>query len=137
VYELAEWGADAAALRWLDAPPAASLAQARELLRKLGAIDDRGRSTPHGRAMALLPVHPRPAHLLQWARERGAGRRAGQSRGTDAQAVYSRRRRTKRELRRVGVSTVSASSTSRTSATFATMSRARTRSFSPLTAPLI
>jgi len=38
--ELALWGAqEAAALRWLDAPPAAALAQARELLVSLGAIE--------------------------------------------------------------------------------------------------
>ena len=37
--ELALWGAqEAAALRWLDAPPPAALAQARELLVRLGAL---------------------------------------------------------------------------------------------------
>lgn len=71
---LAETGvADAAALRWLDAPPAPALAQARALLRQLGALDAAGRITPHGRAMAALPVHPRLAHLLLRARDLGAG----------------------------------------------------------------
>ena len=38
--ELALWGAqEASALRWLDAPPPAALAQARELLARLGAIN--------------------------------------------------------------------------------------------------
>jgi ATP-dependent helicase HrpB len=71
--ELAVWGAtDAAALRWLDAPPPAQLASARDLLQRLGALDSAGRVTPHGRAMAALPAHPRLAHMLLRAREWGA-----------------------------------------------------------------
>ena len=64
--ELAAWGAtDAQSLRWLDPPPAAHLAQARDLLRRLDAIDAAGRITPHGRAIAALGAHPRLAHMLQ------------------------------------------------------------------------
>lgn len=55
--------ADASALRWLDAPPAGTLAQARALLKDLGALDADGRITAHGRAMADLGVAPRLAHL--------------------------------------------------------------------------
>jgi ATP-dependent helicase HrpB len=63
--ELAGWGAaDAGELRWLDAPPPAQLASARDLLSRLGALDERGRITPHGREMATLGVHPRLAHML-------------------------------------------------------------------------
>ncbi len=63
--ELAEAGiADAGELRWLDPPPPAALAQARELLVQLGALDNDGRITPHGRRMAALPLHPRLAHML-------------------------------------------------------------------------
>ena len=63
--ELAEAGVtDAAELRWLDAPPPAALAQARELLVQLGALDTDGRVTAHGRRMAALPLHPRLAHML-------------------------------------------------------------------------
>jgi ATP-dependent helicase HrpB len=63
--DLAAWGvSDAAALRWLDPPPAAMLGSARELLRRLGALDADGRLTVAGREMAELPVHPRLAHLL-------------------------------------------------------------------------
>ncbi|HNR22329.1 MAG TPA: ATP-dependent helicase HrpB [Steroidobacteraceae bacterium] len=63
--ELAVWGAqDAAQLAWLDPPPAAQLASARDLLRWLGALDREHRVTAHGRAMADLPVHPRLAHML-------------------------------------------------------------------------
>jgi len=71
--ELASWGTrDARALAWLDAPPAALLASAAQLLERLGALDPGGRITPHGRAMARLPVHPRLAHLLLCARELGS-----------------------------------------------------------------
>jgi ATP-dependent helicase HrpB len=70
--ELARWGArDAAALRWLDPPPAATLAQARELLRELGALDAAGRISSEGQAMAELPLHPRLAHLLLRAASSG------------------------------------------------------------------
>lgn len=63
--ELASWGArDAAELRWLDPPPAAMLAAARDLLSRLGALDAAGRITQHGRQMARLSAHPRVAHML-------------------------------------------------------------------------
>ena len=63
--ELASWGArDASELRWLDPPPAAMLASARDLLSRLGALDTSGRITQHGRQMARLSVHPRLAHML-------------------------------------------------------------------------
>ncbi len=52
-----------AQLDWLDVPPAGAWQQAVELLVFLGAVDN-NRLTPHGAAMASLPVHPRLAHLL-------------------------------------------------------------------------
>lgn len=63
VLELACWGEAPSSLRWLDAPPAATCAQARELLQALEALDDAGRVTAIGRDMAELGVHPRLAHL--------------------------------------------------------------------------
>src|SRR5690606_17855177 len=49
VLELAGWGVrDPQALRWLDPPPRAGIAQARELLRDLGALDAEGRITSTG-----------------------------------------------------------------------------------------
>ncbi len=67
--ELAAWGAvDAATLSWLDPPPAATLASARDLLRRLEALDENGRVTAHGREMARLPLHPRLAHMMVAAR---------------------------------------------------------------------
>ncbi|MCO6411741.1 MAG: ATP-dependent helicase HrpB [Thiogranum sp.] len=72
VLELAQWGVqDAAQLRWLDSPPAAHLAQARQLLQQLGALDGGGRITAHGRAMLQLGAHPRLAHMMLRARELG------------------------------------------------------------------
>ena len=53
------------ALEWLDAPPAASAAQAESLLRQLGA------EGPIGREMARYPLHPRLARLIVEARRRG------------------------------------------------------------------
>ncbi len=77
--ELACWGVtDAARLQWLDAPPASSLQQSRELLTRLDALDRRGRPTALGRRMASLPVHPRLAHMLLAARNLGAVRLAVQ-----------------------------------------------------------
>ncbi|HEX7080629.1 MAG TPA: ATP-dependent helicase HrpB [Gammaproteobacteria bacterium] len=71
--ELASWGVtDARALRWLDPPPEAMLASARDLLRRLGALDRAGRVTAHGRAMAAAGVHPRLAHMLLEAEALGA-----------------------------------------------------------------
>jgi ATP-dependent helicase HrpB len=60
-------------LRWLDMPPAAGLAHARELLRQLDAVDATHRLTAHGRAMAAFGLHPRLAHMLLRARELGHG----------------------------------------------------------------
>jgi ATP-dependent helicase HrpB len=70
--ELARWGGrDASSLNWLDVPPAGALAAGRDLLRQLGALDDRGRMTPLGEAMAMLPTHPRIAALLLAGRSSG------------------------------------------------------------------
>jgi ATP-dependent helicase HrpB len=75
--ELACWGAaDAASLCWLDPPPPAPLAQARDLLRQLEALDGASRITAHGRALARLGTHPRLAHMLVRGRDLGAPRLA-------------------------------------------------------------
>ena len=63
--ETAQWGvSDPLELSWLTPPPAGALAQARDLLMRLGALDANGRLTPHGRQMGGLPLHPRLAHML-------------------------------------------------------------------------
>ena len=72
--DLAAWGvSDPATLSFLDPPPAAHLAQARDLLGRLGALDPEGRITPEGRRMARLGTHPRLAHMLL------AGERLGET----------------------------------------------------------
>jgi len=71
--ELCCWGAtDAARLSWLDPPPDAHLAQARDLLRQLEAIDGAGRVTAHGRTLSGAGAHPRLAHMLVRGRDLGA-----------------------------------------------------------------
>lgn len=62
--ELAAWGAAAEELFWLDAPQASSIMQAQQTLQALGALDGAGRITPHGRALAAMPLPPRLAHVL-------------------------------------------------------------------------
>ena len=66
------WGeGDPARLPFLDPPPAPALNEARRRLRTLGAIDQDGRVTPHGGAIARLPLEPRLAHMLVKAAARG------------------------------------------------------------------
>ena len=68
--QLARWGVTPEQLIWLDLPPSASYAQARQLLERLGALHT-AKLTPHGEAMAELPAHPRIAHLLLRGQELG------------------------------------------------------------------
>ena len=85
--ELACWGTtDAASLAWLDPPPAAPLAQARELLQQLEAIDAVKRVTAHGRILNKLGMHPRLAHMRIKAQDLGAERLA-----CDLAAILSER----------------------------------------------
>jgi ATP-dependent helicase HrpB len=85
--ELSLWGAaDAARLRWLDPPPPAHLAQARDLLRSLEAIDETNRISTHGRQLAGFGAHPRLAHMLVKGRALGVPRLA-----CDLAAVLSER----------------------------------------------
>ncbi|MFC5527414.1 ATP-dependent helicase HrpB [Rhodanobacter ginsengisoli] len=62
--ELAAWGVapdHAAGMRWLDPPPAGALAQASDLLGRLGALAADGRITALGRQMLELGASPRLA----------------------------------------------------------------------------
>ncbi|AND70743.1 ATP-dependent helicase [Dyella thiooxydans] len=62
--ELAAWGITAGSgsdLAWLDPPPSGALAQGRELLAALGALDADGRITRLGRQMLALGAAPRLA----------------------------------------------------------------------------
>jgi ATP-dependent helicase HrpB len=72
--ELGAWGTtDPGSLALLDAPPEAHLAQARDLLQRLGALDSANRATPHGKAMVELGTHPRLAHMMIRAGAQGRG----------------------------------------------------------------
>ncbi len=62
--ELALWGAQAGDLAFVTPPHEGRLAEAQSVLRMLDALDDAGRITAHGRALARLPLHPRLAHMV-------------------------------------------------------------------------
>ena len=70
--------ADPTALKFLDTPPAAALAEARTLLRDLGAIDDAGRLTRSGEAMRKLALPARLAHMVAEAAPSGQSRTAAE-----------------------------------------------------------
>jgi len=77
VLELAAWGVrDPATLAWLDQPPAANWAQARELLQSLEALDGQGMITAHGRGILQLGLTPRLGHMVLRGRELGWSRLA-------------------------------------------------------------
>jgi ATP-dependent helicase HrpB len=70
--DLASWGiTDPAALSFLDPPPKPAWTEAVTLLRQLDALDEGGRITAEGRALAKLPLHPRLAHMIHRAEDRG------------------------------------------------------------------
>jgi ATP-dependent helicase HrpB len=74
VLDLAHWGvADPAKLAFLDAPPQAALAEARVLLKEIGAIDAAGRITDEGRKLRSLPLPPRLARMVVDAAAQGSG----------------------------------------------------------------
>ena len=68
--ELALWGATD--LPFLTPPHPGILAEAQTLLKDLGALDDTGRITAHGRSLARLPLHPRLGHMLGVAGRKAA-----------------------------------------------------------------
>jgi ATP-dependent helicase HrpB len=77
--DCAIWGVtDPRRLGWLDPPPAAAIDEARRRLLSLGALDEAGRPTAHGQAIAGLPLPPRLAHMLIAADTRGWGATAAE-----------------------------------------------------------
>jgi ATP-dependent helicase HrpB len=71
--DLTAWGvADPGQLRFLDPPPGPAWAEATSLLKGLSALDEAGRITAAGKALARLPLHPRLAHMVQEAASDGA-----------------------------------------------------------------
>jgi ATP-dependent helicase HrpB len=79
VLDCALWGvADPRDLAWIDPPPDAAIAEARTRLAALGALDENGRPTAHGRAIAALPLPPRLGHMLVAASDLGLARTAAE-----------------------------------------------------------
>jgi len=63
--ELSLWGNENINdLKWMDTPPTSALKHAKELLMQLGALNETGSITPHGKAMSAFGLHPRLAHML-------------------------------------------------------------------------
>lgn len=68
----AQWGeTDPTRLPWLDPPPPASLAAAKNTLQAIDAIDDHGAITNHGKAIVALAMPPQLAHMLLFAARHG------------------------------------------------------------------
>jgi ATP-dependent helicase HrpB len=77
--ELALWSSDAASENILpEAPQPQRLAEARGVLKELGALDANGRIAAAGRAMSDLGLHPRLGRLVQCGREYGRSMQACQ-----------------------------------------------------------
>ncbi|MDO5442536.1 MAG: ATP-dependent helicase HrpB [Bacteroidia bacterium] len=73
VLEIAAWGENSIeGMQWLTPPPGDHLAQARGVLRGIGAIDDESRITARGIEVAALPCHPRIANMLVTASDASA-----------------------------------------------------------------
>lgn len=73
VLSVSAWGeGDAARLPWLTPPPSGHVRQATSMLRLLGAVDDGGAITAHGRRLAGLPSHPRISQMLVSATDNAA-----------------------------------------------------------------
>jgi ATP-dependent helicase HrpB len=91
VLELANWGiSDVDDLTWITRPPRGTIAQARDLLQQLDAIDADG-ITKRGKEMLQLPTHPRIAHLLLEARDVLSHRRGILALATDVAALLEER----------------------------------------------
>jgi len=70
--DLARWGARSTeALALLDQPPAGAFAEARKVLERLGALDEAGAMTAHGRRLTRIPLPPRLAHMVAVASDAG------------------------------------------------------------------
>ena len=77
--DCAEWGtADPLSLSWIDPPPAAAIAAAREELAELEALDAKGRITAMGKRLRSLPLPPRLARMVISAAGPGHAEEAAQ-----------------------------------------------------------
>ena len=70
--DLARWGARSTdGLALLDQPPAGAFAGARKVLQRLGALDEAGGLTDHGRRLTRIALPPRLAHMVAVASDAG------------------------------------------------------------------
>jgi ATP-dependent helicase HrpB len=91
VLQLLAWGeADPLRFPWYEAPSAAGVRNALELLAALGALDE-GRLTPIGRRLARLAAPPRIGRMLLDGIDRGASREAALLAGVLSERVPSSR----------------------------------------------
>jgi ATP-dependent helicase HrpB len=77
VLDLAHWGvSDPSSLAFMDQPPQTVLNEAKDLLRKLGAIDANGGITAEGRLMRGLALPPRLSAMVIAAATQGHAKKA-------------------------------------------------------------
>ena len=69
VLDMQVWGKqDIRGMAWLSPPPLGALAQAEKVLESLEALDQ-GKLTSHGKEIHRIPVHPRIAHMMLFAKK--------------------------------------------------------------------
>ncbi|KTE09468.1 ATP-dependent helicase HrpB [Sphingopyxis sp. H115] len=102
VLDCASWGIiDPRQLGWLDPPSPAAISEAKSRLQGIGALNDDGRITPHGKALAAIPLPVPLAHMLLDAARAGEAEMAGRlaalltepglgGRGVDVEARLAR-----------------------------------------------
>ena len=97
--EIALWGSQWDQLRWLDKPGDGSMAQARAILRWLGALDDEARLTSLGRRIAGQGTQARLAAMIEKVDDRalvaditGLLERGVRSRSDRLSAQFDKRR---------------------------------------------
>jgi ATP-dependent helicase HrpB len=68
VLDMKAWGKDdIRSMTWLTPPPAGTLALSEKVLEAIDAVEA-GKLTDHGKEIHMLPVHPRIAHMLIYAK---------------------------------------------------------------------
>ncbi|MCU0415697.1 MAG: ATP-dependent helicase HrpB [Cytophagaceae bacterium] len=71
VLELALWGIpNVQQLSWITPPPIGNWNQAKDVLKRLGALDEAGKVTDKGKQLAQVSTHPRLANILIEAKKR-------------------------------------------------------------------
>lgn len=69
VLDMKAWGKeDIRSMTWLTPPPTSSLVHSEKVLEAIDALED-GKLTPHGKEIHQVPVHPRIAHMLIFAKK--------------------------------------------------------------------